>query len=69
MYLSRSPNYRKGDRVYVARLRRAWGAQSYSVRLPGGAPFSHVIVWCRKFDVGIAQAPAVAGRNADGWCG
>lgn len=57
VYLSRSPNYRKGDLVYVAKLQRARGAQRYSVRIQGDSRVSHVIVWCKKFDVGIARAP------------
>ena len=63
LYLNTTANANTGQPLRISRLSSRLGAQVYSVRIPVGIAYSHVLVWCDAFNVGVGAASlsAVAG--------
>lgn len=50
--------------LYVGRVKSFSGASRFAI--PAGtdlASFSHVVIWCKKFKVGLADAPLESGEG------
>lgn len=56
VYLNTDANPNRGQPLRVAALRARTGAQRYSFQVPAGVRYTHVIIWCDPFNVGMAQA-------------
>jgi Electron transfer DM13 len=56
VYLNTDANPNRGQPLRVAALRARTGAQRYTFQVPAGVRYSHVIIWCDPFNVGMAQA-------------
>lgn len=56
VYLNTSANPNMGQPLRVAALRSLTGAQRYTFQVPAGVRYTHVIIWCDPFNVGMAQA-------------
>ncbi len=63
LYLNTTANANTGQPLRISRLVSRLGAQVYTVRIPAGVAYSHVLVWCDAFNVGVGAASlsAVAG--------
>lgn len=57
VYVNTTADANTGRPLRVSALRANSGAQSYAFRVPAGATFSHVLVWCDPFNVGVGAAP------------
>jgi hypothetical protein len=60
VYLNTEPTVHRGAPLRVGALAQSRGGHRYVFRLPaGGAPtkYTHVVIWCNRYDVGLAQAP------------
>ena len=57
VYLNTGANANSGRPLRIARLAAFSGAQDYAFQLPAGAAdYTHVLVWCDKFNVGVGAA-------------
>lgn len=56
VYVNTGTNANLGLPLRVGPLARNSGTQSYSFRLPSGVTYSHVLVWCDPFNVGVGSA-------------
>ena len=62
VYVLLSPSTTDGKPVYLGKLQRLSGPSTFGI--PNGtdlAAFSHVVLWCKKFSVTLANAPLNAG--------
>jgi Electron transfer DM13 len=56
VYLNTNANPNMGQPLRVGALRSLTGAQRYTFQIPAGVRYTHVIIWCDPFNVGMAQA-------------
>ncbi len=56
LYLNTTANANAGQPIRIARLSSRMGAQVYAARIPTGVIYSHVLVWCDAFNVGVGAA-------------
>ncbi len=56
VYLNTSANPNTGQPIRVGALSSRAGAQSYAFQVPAGVRYTHVIIWCDPFNVGMAHA-------------
>jgi hypothetical protein len=56
VYLNTSANPNAGQPIRVGALRSRTGAQRYTFQVPAGVRYTHVIIWCDPFNVGMAHA-------------
>ncbi len=56
VYLNTTTDANRGSPVRVATLVSPAGAQTYSFRLPAGVAYTHVLVWCDRYNVGVGAA-------------
>jgi hypothetical protein len=56
VYLNTTANANTGQPLRISRLGSRLGAQVYTVRIPVGVAYSHVLVWCDAFNVGVGAA-------------
>jgi hypothetical protein len=62
--LSPGPKVPKQGALNLGKLARFSGAQSYQI--PAGtdlAAYTHVVIWCRKYDVAMGTAPLASGAG------
>jgi hypothetical protein len=64
VYPSNSPSPKSAGAIHVARLQSHRGAQRYAVRIPADASYTHVVVWCNRFHVGVAHADLRSGGKS-----
>lgn len=56
VYLNTGANPNAGQPLRVGALRSRNGAQRYTFQVPAGVRYTHVIIWCDPFNVGMAHA-------------
>jgi hypothetical protein len=56
LYLNTTANANTGQPLRISRLSSRLGAQVYAARVPVGIAYSHVLVWCDAFNVGVGAA-------------
>lgn len=56
VYINTTNNANTGRPLRISALRRNRGAQSYAFRLPAGATFAWVLIWCDPYNVPVAEA-------------
>ncbi len=56
LYLNTTANANTGQPLRISRLVSRLGGQEYTVRIPVGIAYSHVLVWCDAFNVGVGAA-------------
>jgi Electron transfer DM13 len=56
VYLNSDANPNRGQPLRIAALRNRTGAQRYTFHMPAGVRYTHVVIWCDPFNVGMAQA-------------
>lgn len=56
LYLNTTANANTGQPLRISRLGSRLGAQVYAARIPIGIDYSHVLVWCDAFNVGVGAA-------------
>lgn len=57
VYVNTNANANRGSPLRVARLGQPAGAQTYTFRVSPGVAYSHVLVWCDRYNVGVGAAP------------
>ncbi len=55
LYLNTGSNPNTGRPLRVGPLRNRLGAQSYFFQVPTGVQYTHIVIWCDPFNVGMAQ--------------
>jgi hypothetical protein len=61
LYLNTAPTVHRGRPLRIGVLRASRGEQRYTFRTEN-APFSHLVIWCNRYDVGVASAALVPTR-------
>ena len=56
VYLNTDANPNRGQPLRVSALRNRTGAKRYTFQIPAGVRYTHVIIWCDPFNVGMAHA-------------
>lgn len=56
VYVADMADANSGRRLRVARLVSSTGTQSYRFALPNDSAYTHVLVWCDRYNVGVADA-------------
>jgi Electron transfer DM13 len=56
VYLNTTGNPNSGQPLRVGALKSLRGAQTYTFQVPAGVRYTHVLIWCDPFNVGMAQA-------------
>lgn len=56
LYLNTQGNPNAGRPLRIGALRNRTGAQSYTFEVPSGVRYTHIIIWCDPFNVGMAEA-------------
>ncbi|MGH7526981.1 MAG: DM13 domain-containing protein [Gemmatimonadales bacterium] len=56
VYLNTTTDANRGTPLRVATLVSPTGAQTYTFRLPTGISYTHVLVWCDRYNVGVGAA-------------
>ena len=56
LYLNTTANANTGQPLRISRLVSRLGGQAYTVQIPVGIAYSHVLVWCDAFNVGVGAA-------------
>lgn len=57
VYLNTTTDANQGSPLRISALRSPSGAQTYSFSLPVGITYTHVLVWCDRYNVGVGVAP------------
>jgi hypothetical protein len=56
LYLNTTANANTGQPLRISPLASRRGVQAYTVRIPVGVPYNHVLVWCDRYNVGVGAA-------------
>ena len=56
VYVNTTNNPNSGMPLRVGALKNRSGAQVYSFQVPSGVKYTHVLIWCDPFNVGMADA-------------
>lgn len=56
VYVNTTSDANTGQPLRVSALRSNNGAQSYAFRVPRSVIYTHVLVWCDPFNVGVGEA-------------
>lgn len=56
VYVNNAPDANRGTPLRVSRLDQSRGAQTYAFRIPSGLQYTHVLVWCDRYNVGVGAA-------------